>query len=149
MPGIAWKGECTCQCISSGPQRDSPVSRPQVCRQLLPGKGPFQIKAEDSTKQIHAVVVSRGAWSSAPAPLWIPSLIPPLPPAPAISSGCQVSLLPADTSQLPRFPGSSQVQTGCQCGRTPGRAVAGSGSGTRGDEAKCCKEGSWEARGLT
>lgn len=96
--------------------------------------------------------VSRGAWSSAPAPLWthgrIPPLKAPLPPAPTISPGCQVSLLPVDTSQLPRFSGSSQFQRGCQCGRTPGKAVAGSGSGTWGDEAKCCKEETWEARGI-
>lgn len=121
-------------------------------RTAAPGKRPFPDQSVKTAPSRSMLVVGL-TWclEQRPAPLWthgpIPPLKAPLPPAPGISPGCQVSLLPVDTSPPPRFSGSSQFQTGCQCGRAPGRAGAGSGSGTWGDEAKCCKEGAWEARG--
>lgn len=78
----------------------------QTCLQTLglrtaaPGKRAF-------SDQSRSMLVVDLTWclEQCPCPLWTHGLIPllkaPLPPAPTISPGCQVLLLPVDTSQQP------------------------------------------------
>lgn len=102
-------------------------SRPRVCGQLLPGMALSRSKCEGAPSRSMLVVGLMWRLEQRPCP---PVDTRPHSPSegPSASSSPPLSWLPCVTSpcgHLPAAPfyGSSPFQMGCQCGRTPGRAV--------------------------